>query len=54
MISKGYDDGSVDSSSIARCKNNKWVDLPTSSGDGGNQWGVLVNFHCMVVYRKQS
>lgn len=43
-VGKGFKGGSVDSSSLAGCKDNKWLNLPAASGDGSNERGVLVNF----------
>ena len=39
-----YEGGSVESSSAASYKDNGWLNQPTTSGDGGNEWGVLVKF----------
>lgn len=44
VINKGYEGGSVDPSSLTGYNDNKWLDLPTSNGDGGNAWCELVNF----------
>lgn len=41
---RGYEGGGVDSSSAASCKDKEWLNQPTSGGDGGSEWGVLVNF----------
>jgi hypothetical protein len=34
----------VDSSSLANCKDNGWLNSVASNVKGGNEWGVLVNF----------
>lgn len=34
----------MDSSSLEGCEDNKWLTLPTSSGDGNNEWGVFIGF----------
>lgn len=43
-VGKGLTAGSVGSSSLANYKDKKWLHLPTASGKGGDEWGVLVNF----------
>lgn len=40
----------MDSSSLASCKDNKWLNLQAYSGDGGNVYGALVNFFLLYGY----
>ena len=34
----------MDSSSLANCKDNGWLNLVASNVKGGNEWDVLVKF----------
>lgn len=41
---RDYEGGGVDFSLAASCKDKEWLNQPTSGGDGGSEWGVLVSF----------
>ena len=43
-ISKGFEGGSVNSSLLVGGQDNKWLNLPDSSGDSTNEWGVFIYF----------
>lgn len=41
MIGNGCEGGSVDSSLLDGSEDNKWLNLPTSSSGGSNEWVLI-------------
>ena len=49
-VGKGFKGGSVDSSSLAGCKDNKWLNLPAASSNGSNEWGCTCQFSVVRLF----